>query len=112
MDAEPPHPISPCPIALGIIGEHWSLVALRKAFFGVHRFDRIAARTGVGLGILASRLMRARRVRRPGQRAVQEHPPRYEYVSTEAGGPRVAARTARPHGLGDRYATNGEPPTA
>ncbi|MEU7177377.1 MULTISPECIES: hypothetical protein [Streptomyces] len=68
----------------------------------MHRFDRIAAHTGVGRDILASRLMRTRRVRRPGQRAVQEHPPRYEYVPTEAGGPRIAARTARPHGLGGR----------
>ncbi|MFE5738515.1 winged helix-turn-helix transcriptional regulator [Streptomyces celluloflavus] len=51
----------------------------------MHRFDRIAAGTGVGRDILASRLMRTRRVRRPGQRAVQAHPPHYEYVPTEAG---------------------------
>ena len=32
--------------ALELIGERWSLLALREVFLGVHRFDQIARNTG------------------------------------------------------------------
>ena len=39
-----------------MVGERWSLLVLRELFYGVHRFDRIAERTGAPRNILSTRL--------------------------------------------------------
>ncbi len=71
--------------ALNVIGERWSLLAVREVFYGVHRFDGIVRNTGAPRDILATRLRTLvdggvlRRVR------YSEHPPRDEYHLTQAG---------------------------
>lgn len=48
----------PCPIARALdeVGEWWTLLILREAFFGVRRFDDFQERLGIARNILAARL--------------------------------------------------------
>src|ERR1700761_2047816 len=47
-----------CPITdtLELVGERWSLLILREAFLGVHRFAEIAANIGAPRDVLTKRL--------------------------------------------------------
>jgi DNA-binding HxlR family transcriptional regulator len=47
-----------CSIArsLEIVGEWWTMLIVREAFFGVTRFDELQARLGIARNILAARL--------------------------------------------------------
>ena len=71
--------------ALGVIGEKWSLLAIRELAFGVHRFDAIARNTGAPRDILTNRLRRLETAGVLEKRQYQERPPRFEYHLTEAG---------------------------
>jgi DNA-binding HxlR family transcriptional regulator len=77
----------PCPIeaALEIVGERWSLLAVREMSYGVHTFARIAGFTGAPRDILADRLRKLEASGVVERRQYSEHPPRYEYHLTEAG---------------------------
>ncbi len=82
----PAHP-RPCSAAaaLGIVGERWSLLAIRELSYGVHRFDQIAAYTGASRDILADRLRKLEAHGVIERRQYSEHPPRFEYHLTSAG---------------------------
>ncbi|CCB71794.1 winged helix-turn-helix transcriptional regulator [Streptantibioticus cattleyicolor] len=102
----------PCSIAnaLSVIGERWSLLALREVFHGVRRFDQIAANTGASRDVLATRLRKLVDCGVLAKEQYQARPPRYDYTLTDAG------RALQPVLLnlmdwGDRYVTEGEPPT-
>jgi DNA-binding HxlR family transcriptional regulator len=96
--------------ALQVIGERWSLLALREVFFGVHRFDQIARNTGASRDILATRLRTLVDAGVLEKRQYEEHPPRYEYVLSEAGRAlNVVLLTLMD--WGDRHITQGPPPT-
>lgn len=41
--------------ALGVIGERWSLLAMREVMLGERRFDQIARNTGASRDILTTR---------------------------------------------------------
>lgn len=58
--ADYPEQPRPCSVAaaLGILGERWTLLAIRELGYGVHRFDQIAKFTGASRDILAYRLRR------------------------------------------------------
>jgi DNA-binding HxlR family transcriptional regulator len=96
--------------ALAVIGERWSLLALREVFFGVRRFDQIQRNTGASRDILAARLRTL--VGAGVLRKVQyeEHPPRYEYVLTDAGKDLNVVLSALRE-WGERHITEGDPPT-
>jgi DNA-binding HxlR family transcriptional regulator len=85
--AERPLAVRPCSIAasLDILGERWTLLAIREMGYGVHRFGRIAGYTGVSRDILADRLRKLEDAGIVERRQYSEHPPRYEYHLTEAG---------------------------
>jgi DNA-binding HxlR family transcriptional regulator len=96
--------------ALAIIGERWSLLVLREVFFGVRRFDQIAQNTGASRDILAARLRKLVDAGVLAKHQYEQHPPRYEYVLTEMGQAlHVVLLTLMD--WGDRYVTQGEPPT-
>ena len=42
--------------ALGVVGERWTMLLLRQAFYGVTRFDDMQAQLGVSRKVLAERL--------------------------------------------------------
>jgi DNA-binding HxlR family transcriptional regulator len=71
--------------ALDVVGEKWSLLVVRELFLGCRRFSDIAANTGAPRDILTVRLRRLEEVGVLTRRAYSEHPPRYEYVLTDAG---------------------------
>jgi DNA-binding HxlR family transcriptional regulator len=61
------------------------LLALRELGFGVNRFSEIRARTGAPKASLTTRLRDLERGGLIERRRYREHPPRDEYVLTEAG---------------------------
>ena len=83
-----------CSIAntLAVIGERWTLLALREIMLGQRRFDQIARGTGASRDILTARLRKLVDSGVLERRQYESHPPRYEYVPTEAG---QAARRSR-----------------
>lgn len=96
--------------ALAIVGERWSLLVLREAMFGERRFDQFARNTGASRDILAARLKTLVAAGVLSREQYSDRPVRHEYVLTESG------RALRPVLMalmdwGDRYATEGEPPT-
>ncbi|WP_332645007.1 winged helix-turn-helix transcriptional regulator [Aeromicrobium sp.] len=82
-----PLEVRPCSLAgaLDVLGERWSLLALREIDYGVHRFARIAGYTGASRDILADRLRKLEAAGVIERRQYSEHPPRHEYHFTEAG---------------------------
>ena len=79
--------VRPCSLAaaLDVLGERWSLLALREIGYGVHRFARIAGFTGASRDILADRLRKLEAAGVIERRLYSEHPPRHEYHLTDAG---------------------------
>lgn len=79
--------VRPCTMAaaLDLIGEKWSLLALRELGYGVNRFNQIAAYTGASRDILADRLRKLEASGLVEKRPYSEHPPRHEYHLTQAG---------------------------
>ncbi|WP_228562731.1 winged helix-turn-helix transcriptional regulator [Catenulispora rubra] len=77
----------PCSVAaaLDILGERWSLLAIREMGYGVHTFAKIAAYTGASRDILTSRLRNLEEAGVIERRLYNEHPPRFEYHLTAAG---------------------------
>jgi DNA-binding HxlR family transcriptional regulator len=76
-----------CSIAnvLNVIGERWTLLALREIMLGARRFDEIVRNTGASRDILAARLRTLVGAGVLGKQQYEQRPPRYEYVLTEAG---------------------------
>lgn len=76
-----------CSVAqcLEVVGEWWTPLIIRDAFFGVTRFDGFQARLGVSRNVLTQRLNRLVDAGIFERRAYSERPPRYEYVLTEQG---------------------------
>lgn len=71
--------------ALEVIGEKWSLLAIRELFLGAYRFNEIQANTGAPRDILADRLRKLVDSGVVERERYQEHPPRDEYHLTAAG---------------------------
>ena len=90
--------------ALEYIGEHWTLMVLREALYGVRRFEQMQAHLGVARNILTERLGRLveggimERIpyREAGQRT------RHEYRLTAKGADLLPALIALSQ-WGDRY---------
>ena len=76
-----------CSVArtLEVVGERWSLLILRDAFYGVRRFDDFQYDLGVARNILSDRLRKlvAQGVLERSRYA--DRPPRYEYRLTTKG---------------------------
>lgn len=95
--------------ALEIIGDKWSFMVVREAFFGNRRYDKIQTELGIAPNILTDRLSRlvARGIFH--RRLYQRAPERYEYLLTDMGrdlyGPFVAMLA-----WGDRWLAKGKPP--
>jgi DNA-binding HxlR family transcriptional regulator len=80
-------PGRPCPVAasLALIGEKWSLLALREVSYGNHRFTDIARNTGAPRDRLAARLKALVEAGVLEQRQYSDSPPRHDYHLTPAG---------------------------
>jgi DNA-binding HxlR family transcriptional regulator len=76
-----------CPIAqsLEVIGEWWTPLILRDiVMVGLTRFDDIQSNLGIAPTVLTSRLRHLVESGLVERRQYSEHPPRYEYLPTQA----------------------------
>jgi len=89
--ADLPVEVRPCSLAaaLDVLGERWSLLALREIGYGVHRFARIAGYTGASRDMLADRLRKLEAAGVIERRQYSEHPPRHVYHLTRMDSPRL-----------------------
>ncbi len=76
-----------CPIARGLdrVGEWWSILVLRDAFYGLTRFDEFQASLGIATNILKRRLDTLVEAGLLQRRRYCARPQRHEYVLTPRG---------------------------
>jgi DNA-binding HxlR family transcriptional regulator len=77
----------PCPLArtADLIGEGWTLLIMREAFYGVRRFEEFQRVLGLGRNILTLRLNTLVDEGLLTKVQYQERPPRHEYRLTDKG---------------------------
>jgi DNA-binding HxlR family transcriptional regulator len=94
---------------LQIIGDRWSFLIIREAFFGARRFERLQSELNIASNILADRLGRLVGQGVFERRKYQDQPERFEYRLTTMGmdlyGALVTMMT-----WGDRWLSRGRPP--
>jgi DNA-binding HxlR family transcriptional regulator len=71
--------------ALEVVGERWSMLIIRDAFYGVHRFNDFLAHLGIPRAVLTSRLQSLVAAGVLRKEPYQRSPVRNGYVLTEAG---------------------------
>ncbi|WP_456837546.1 winged helix-turn-helix transcriptional regulator [Bradyrhizobium sp. USDA 4486] len=71
--------------AMEVVGDRWSILILREAFYGVKRFDEFEFYIGIAPNILSNRLKKLVDAGVMTRHSLPEHPRRYEYVLTEKG---------------------------
>ncbi|KKN09241.1 winged helix-turn-helix transcriptional regulator [Pseudomonas neustonica] len=78
---------NPCPIArsLAFVGDAWSILILRDAHAGITRFDNFRKSLGIAPTMLTKRLSVLTEEGLLEKHRYSEHPPREEYLLTEAG---------------------------
>ncbi|MGE8561602.1 MAG: winged helix-turn-helix transcriptional regulator [Acinetobacter sp.] len=76
-----------CPIArsLSVLGDAWSMLILRDAHAGFTRFDQFRKSLGIAPTMLTKRLATLVEENLLEKRQYSEHPPREEYLLTQAG---------------------------
>jgi DNA-binding HxlR family transcriptional regulator len=79
--------VRPCSVArsLVILGDRWTFLILRDAFFGIRRYEELRARLGIATNILTDRLARLTEQDILVKMLYQEGPERFEYRLTEKG---------------------------
>lgn len=71
--------------ALELVGERWTMLIVRDAFYGVRRFKDFHSHVGAPRAVLTERLQTLTDSGVLEKRQYQDNPPRHEYVLTEAG---------------------------
>lgn len=71
--------------AADIIGDRWTLLVLREAFYGVRRYGELARNLGIARNVLASRLKALVADGLLERRRYRTDPDWYEYVLSDAG---------------------------
>jgi len=76
-----------CPVARSLqhVGEWWSILILRDAFYGLKRFDEFEESLGIAPNMLTRRLKGLVASGLLERRKYSARPPRYEYVLTDMG---------------------------
>jgi DNA-binding HxlR family transcriptional regulator len=100
-----------CSIArtLEIVGDRWTMLVIREAFFGTRRFEDFHRRLGIARTVLSDRLGRLVAEGLLEKERYQEAPVRDEYRLTDKGSDLWPALMALMW-WGDRYTTDGPPP--
>ena len=78
---------NPCPISrsLSVAGDAWSILILRDAHAGLTRFDQFRKSLSIAPTMLTRRLATLTEEGLLEKRRYSEHPPREEYLLTDAG---------------------------
>ena len=95
--------------ALQVIGDRWSFLVIREAFFGARRFDVLRSELRIAPNILSDRLSRLVERGIFMKRMYQSRPDRFEYLLTPMGidlyGPLIMMMA-----WGDKWRSNGKAP--
>lgn len=77
----------PCSVArtMDLLGDWWTPLVLREAFYGIRRFDEFQQGLGIARNTLADRLRRLVAEGLLEKRAYQTDPVRYDYLLTDKG---------------------------
>lgn len=78
---------APCSVAraLDLLGDGWTMLVLREAFYGVRRFDVLQHNLGIARNVLAARLERLVTEGVLHRVPYQDRPVRHEYRLTDKG---------------------------
>ncbi|GLZ41562.1 HxlR family transcriptional regulator [Actinokineospora sp. NBRC 105648] len=87
---------------MDLLGDQWTLLVLREAYFGVRRFERFQTELGIARNTLTERLDRLTGAGLLERVRYQQKPTRYEYALTEMGREFWPALAAIMH-WGDRW---------
>ncbi|MEI7991911.1 MAG: helix-turn-helix domain-containing protein [Actinomycetota bacterium] len=68
-----------------VVGDRWSILAIRAIFRGIRRFDDLQADLGISRGVLTDRLRRLMDAGVVERVPYQENPVRYDYRLTPKG---------------------------
>jgi DNA-binding HxlR family transcriptional regulator len=100
-----------CSVArtLEVIGDRWSLLILRDAFYGVRRFEDFIADLGIARNVLADRLGKLVDRGLFVRDQYEDRPPRFEYQLTEKGRDLLPVLLAMMR-WGDRWEAEAGPP--
>jgi DNA-binding HxlR family transcriptional regulator len=71
--------------AMAVVGDRWSILILREAYYGSRRFDEFERYIGIAPNILSNRLKRFVDAGIMKRVPLPEHSSRYDYVLTEKG---------------------------
>ncbi|MFE4827136.1 winged helix-turn-helix transcriptional regulator [Streptomyces sp. NPDC056672] len=71
--------------ALEVLGERWTLLVVRDAFYGIRRYNDFLVHLGLPRAVLATRLQTLERAGVLEKRRYQHSPPRDEYLLTDSG---------------------------
>ena len=71
--------------AMDVVGDRWTILILREAYYGVKRFDEFEYYVGVAPNILSTRLKKLVDAGVMSRVPLPEHSGRYEYVLTDKG---------------------------
>jgi DNA-binding HxlR family transcriptional regulator len=71
--------------AMAVVGDRWSILILREAYYGTKRFDEFEHYIGLAPNILSNRLKKFADAGIMKRVPLPEHSARYEYVLTEKG---------------------------
>jgi DNA-binding HxlR family transcriptional regulator len=71
--------------ALSLVGDRYALLVVRELKYGRTRFTDLAAGTGAPRDVLTRRLRALEQAGIVERRLYSQHPPRHEYLLTEAG---------------------------
>jgi DNA-binding HxlR family transcriptional regulator len=93
--------------ALAVLGDRYTLSIVRELFYGNHRFGSLVEQLGAPRSVLSGRLSRLERTGVVVRHRYSEHPPRDEYLLTDAGRELVPLLLALKQ-WGDRHCRDGE----
>lgn len=96
-------------LSLQVIGDKWTFLIIREAFFGVRRFDKLVAELNIAPNILTDRLSRMVERGIFKRQKYQDLPERFEYRLTEMGIDLFGSMIAM-MAWGDRWLSHEEPP--
>lgn len=98
-----------CSVArtLDVVGDKWTLLVLRDAFYGVRRFEDFAGDLGIARNVLTDRLARLVDAGVLRRERYQDHPPRHEYRLTAKGRDLLPVVLTMMH-WGDTWAAPGD----
>jgi DNA-binding HxlR family transcriptional regulator len=71
--------------SLDLMGDRWSILVLREAFWGTRRFEAFQRHLGIARNILTDRLNKLVEAGILERRQYSDRPPRHEYRLTPAG---------------------------